>query len=119
MTDPQGTPTYKGGERSLSLQRGLRGCSVHRRTRAKTAVLETEIRSAPEAGWVGEVSYQWGNIEKGKGSQGGMGWPGGSDRRGWGHGLRSQSGEGGGRTADSDAGSSFMKLGSEGAEDRV
>lgn len=27
MTDPRGTPTYKGGERSLSLQRGLRGAA--------------------------------------------------------------------------------------------
>lgn len=82
MTDPRGTPTYKGGERSLSLQRGLRGCNLHRRTRAKTAGLETKIRSVPEGGWVGEVSYQWGNIEKGKWSQGVMGGPGGSDRRG-------------------------------------
>lgn len=48
-----------------------------------------------------------------------MGGPGGSDRRDGGHGLSSQSEAGEMGATDRQCGSSFMKLGSEGAEDKV
>ena len=69
MTDPQGRPTYKGGQRNLSLQSGQRGCSLNLRMRAKTSILETKIRGVPEGVWVGEDSIN-GVIEEGKGPRG-------------------------------------------------
>lgn len=74
----------RGGARSLSLQRGLSACSLHCRTRAQTAALETEVRNAPEGGRVGEDLLQQGNTEEGQGSQEVLAGAGGSDHRGWG-----------------------------------
>lgn len=82
MTGPQRRPTYKGGQR---------GCSLHLRMRAKTSVLETEIRGVPEEVWVGEDFIINGVIEEGKGPRGP--WVGqvGVIVGDGGHGLSSQS----------------------------
>ena len=107
----------RGGARSLSLQRGLSACSLHCRTRAQTAALETEVRNAPEGGRVGEDQLQQGNMEEGQGSQevlvaGGVGVITGDG----GHSLRSQSEEWGG--CRQHCRRFFLKCGSEGAEGR-
>ena len=95
----------RGGARSLSLQRGLSACSLHCRTRAQTAALETEVRNAPEGGRVGEDQLQQGNMEEGQGSQEVLVGGGGEGSQGRG-GTASDHSQKSGVGADSTAGGS-------------